>query len=123
MEDDNPLVFLEAEVGKTSEKQAKCNEQVLTEQEKEIVAKLNKRKVTDEDTGGSMMKLKQDKKHREIEQLRRQNEHLNKIIDQLVKANTMLKQDSQEVNQNFAELIQVSEEAVKRRRMVQEEKD
>ena len=31
MEDDNPLVFLEAEVGKKSEKQAKCNEQVLTE--------------------------------------------------------------------------------------------
>ena len=35
----------------------------------------------------------------------------------------MLKQDLQEVNQNFAKLIQVSEEAVKRRRMVQEEKD
>ena len=55
--------------------------------------------------------------------IRRQNEHLNKINDQLVKANTMLKEDLQEVNQNFAELIQVSEEAVKRRRLMQEEKD
>ena len=35
----------------------------------------------------------------------------------------MLKEDLQEVNQNFAELIQVSEEAVKRRKLVQEEKD
>ena len=43
--------------------------------------------------------------------------------DQLVKANTMLKEYLQEVNQNFAELIQVSKEAVKRRKLVQEEKD
>ena len=35
----------------------------------------------------------------------------------------MLKQDLQEVNQNFVELIQVSEEAMKRRRLVQEEKE
>ena len=35
----------------------------------------------------------------------------------------MLKQDLQEVNQNFAKLIQVSKEAVKRRRLMQEEKD
>ena len=70
-----------------------------------------------------MIHLKYDKEHREIEQLRRQNEHLNQIDDQLVKANTMLKEDLQEVNQNFPELIQVSEEAVKRRKLVQEEKD
>ena len=95
----------------------------MIEQESEKVANLGKRKVTDEDTGGSMMKLKQDKKHREIEQLRRQNEHLNKINDQLVKANTIIKEDLQEVNQNFIELIQVSKEAMKRRRLVQEEKD
>ena len=41
----------------------------------------------------------------------------------MVKSNTMLKEDLQEVNQNFVELIQVSEEAVKRRKLVQEEKD
>ena len=35
----------------------------------------------------------------------------------------MLKEDLQEVNQNFAELVQVSEEVVKRRKLVQEEKD
>ena len=35
----------------------------------------------------------------------------------------MLKEDLQEVNQNFAELVQVSEEAVKRRKLVQEKKD
>ena len=35
----------------------------------------------------------------------------------------MLKEYLQEVNQNFVEPIQVSEEAVKRRKMVQEEKD
>ena len=67
-----------------------------------------------------MLKLKQDKQHKEIEHLRRKNEHLNHINDQLVESNTMLKVDLQEVNQNFAELIQVSEEAVKRRKLVQE---
>ena len=35
----------------------------------------------------------------------------------------MLKEDLQELNQNFAQLIQVSEEAVKRRKLVQEEKE
>ena len=35
----------------------------------------------------------------------------------------MLKEDMQEVNQNFAELIQMSEEAVKRRKLAQEERD
>ena len=35
----------------------------------------------------------------------------------------MLKKDLQEVNHNFTELIQVSEEAVKRRKLVQEEKE
>ena len=35
----------------------------------------------------------------------------------------MLKEDLQEVNQNFVELVQLSEEAVKRRKLVQEEKD
>ena len=52
-----------------------------------------------------MSELKQGKESREIEQLRRQNAHLNQINDQLVKENTMLKQDLQEVNQNFVELI------------------
>ena len=85
--------------------------------------KLNKKKVTDEDAGGNIMELKQDKENREIEKLRRQNAHLNQINDQLVKANTMLKEDLQEVNQNFAELIQVSEEAVKRRKLLHDEKD
>ena len=89
----------------------------------EKVVNLNKRKVTNEDIGGSMIQLKHSKEYKEIEQLRRQNEHLNQINDQLVKENTMLKQYLQEVNQNFAELIQVSKEAVKRRKLVQEEKD
>ena len=64
----------------------------MTEQESENVANPGKRKVTYEDTGGSMLKLKQDKQHKEIEQFRRQNEHLNHINDQLVKSNTMLKE-------------------------------
>ena len=55
--------------------------------------------------------------------MRRQNEHLNHINDQLVESNTMLKEDLQEVNLNFVELIQVSEEAVKRRKLAQEERD
>ena len=70
-----------------------------------------------------MILLKHSKEYREIEQLRRQNEHLNQINDQLVRENTMLKEDLQEVNQNFAELIQVSEDSMKRRKLVQEEKD
>ena len=44
----------------------------MTEQESEKVANPRKRKVTDEDTGGNRLKLKQDKQHKEIEQLRRQ---------------------------------------------------
>ena len=40
----------------------------------------------------------------------------------MVKANTVLKEDLQEVNQNFDELIQVSKEVVKRK-LVQDEKD
>ena len=35
----------------------------------------------------------------------------------------MLNEYLQEVNQNFAELVQVSKEAIKRRKSVQEEKD
>ena len=35
----------------------------------------------------------------------------------------MLKEDLQEVNQNFVELIQVLEEAFKRRKLAQEERD
>ena len=64
-----------------------------------------------------MMKLKQDKENREIEHLRIHNEPLNQINDELVKENTTLKQDLQEVNQKFVELIQVSEEVVKRRKL------
>ena len=63
-EENNSLLFPEVEVGETSEKQARCNGKVLIEQEKEIVEKLNKKKVMDEDTGGSMMKLKQDKENK-----------------------------------------------------------
>ena len=123
IENDNLSKLLKAEVGKTPKRQAECNEHVLTEQDKEKVANLNKMKVTDKDTVASMIQLKQSKEYREIKQLRRQNEHLNQINDQLVKANTMLKEDLKEANHNFAELIQVSEEAVKRRKLVQEEKD
>ena len=61
IEDDNLSKLPETEVGKTLEKQGKCNEQVLTEQEKERVANLRKRKVTYEDIGGSMLQLKQGK--------------------------------------------------------------
>ena len=122
MEEDNPSLFYKAEIGETSKKQARYNEQVLTYQENEIVAKLNKKKVTDEDAGGDMMDLKQDKENREIEKLRRQNAHLHKINNQLVKENTMLKKDLKEVNQNFVELIQVLEEAMKRRRLEQKVK-
>ena len=44
------------------------------------------------------MELKQDKENIEIDQLRILNAHLNQINEQLVKENTMLKQDLQEVN-------------------------
>ena len=37
-----------------------------------------------------------------------------------MKSNKMLKQDLQEVNKNYSELIQVAEEVVKRRKVVQE---
>ena len=66
IEEDNPSLFPEADICETSEKKARYNEKVLTQQEEEIVAKLNKKNVTDEDAGGNMMELKQDKENREI---------------------------------------------------------
>ena len=37
-----------------------------------------------------------------------------------MKENKMLKQDLQEVNKNYGELIQVAKEAIKRRKVIQE---
>ena len=50
IEDDNPSKLPKAEVGKIPERQAECNEKFLTEQDREKVANLNKRKAIDEDT-------------------------------------------------------------------------
>ena len=64
MEEDNPPLFSKAETGKTSDKQVRCNEQILIEQEKETVAKLNKKNVTGQYAEINMSELKQDKEIR-----------------------------------------------------------
>ena len=46
-----------------------------------------------------------------------QNIHLNQLNDQLVNANRMIRQDPEEINSNYAELVQVAKEAVKRRKI------
>ena len=61
IEDDNPSKHPEAEVGKIKKRQAECSEQVLTKQDREKVANINKRNVTNEDTRGSMIQLKHGK--------------------------------------------------------------
>ena len=68
-----------------------------------------------------MKEFEQDKDKREIYHFRIQNEHISQINDGLMKENQMLKQDLHEVNKNYSELIQVAEEAVKRRKVVQEQ--
>ena len=45
-----------------------------------------------------MIQLKEGKEYKEIEELKKQNEHLSQINDQLVKAKKMLKEYLQEVN-------------------------
>ena len=40
--------------------------------------------------------------------------HLNHLNDQLVNENRMIRQDLEDINSNYAELVRVIEEAVKR---------
>ena len=58
IEDNNLSELPQTEIGKVLKKKTECNENVLTEQESEKVANPGKRKVTDEDTRGNMLKLK-----------------------------------------------------------------
>ena len=45
---------------------------------------------------------------------------MNHINDQLVKENSMIRQDLDDMHTNCAELVKVSEEAVKRRKLSQQ---
>ena len=74
----------------------------------------------DEDSNVVMTQFERDKKKRKIDQFKIQNEHINQINDSLMQANRMLKQDLQEVNKNYSQLVQVEEEEMKRRKMMQE---
>ena len=47
------------------------------------------------------------------------NSHLNLFNDQLVQANRILREDSEEINTNYAELVQAIEESMKRRKLAQ----
>ena len=75
----------------------------------------------DEESEDEIKEFKQEKYRKEIDHFKIQNEHISKINDGLMKANKMLKQDLQEVNNNYAEFIQVVEEAFKRRKVMQEQ--
>ena len=48
------------------------------------------------------------------------NSDLNNLNDQLVNENHMIRQDLEDINANYAELVRVTEEAMKRRKMAQE---
>ena len=52
-----------------------------------------------------------------------QNTHLNQLNDHLVNSNLMTRKDIEEINSNNAKLVQVAEEAVKRRKMAHETND
>ena len=49
-----------------------------------------------------------------------QNSHLNHLNDQLVSPNHMIRQDLEDINANYVELVQATEEEVKRRKISQE---
>ena len=57
-----------------------------------------------------MKEFEKYKHNKEIYQFKLQNEHVNQINDSLMQANKMLKQDLQEINKNYSELVQVEEE-------------
>ena len=52
-----------------------------------------------------------------------QNTHLNNLNDHLVNDNHMIRKYLEEINSNYAELVQVAEEAFKIRKMAQETND
>ena len=52
---------------------------------------------------------------------RAQNSHLNHLNDQLVNANRMIRQDLEDINANYVELVRVTVEVVKRRKTAMEE--
>ena len=61
------------------------------------------------------MNLKKDLHH-----YKAQNTHLNQLNENLVNSNHMISKYIEEINSNYAELVQVAEEAAKRRKMSQE---
>ena len=86
-----------------------------------MVAYLNEEILADEDSEDEMKEFEHDKDRREIDHFIIQNEDINQINDGLMRENRMLKQDLQEVNKNYSELIEVAEEVVKRRKVMQEQ--
>ena len=68
-----------------------------------------------------MKEFEHDKDRREIDHFIIQNEHINKLNDGIIKGNRMLKKDLQKVKKNYSEFIQVAEEAIKRRKVIQEQ--
>ena len=56
-----------------------------------------------------MKEFEHDKDKREIDHFIIQNDNINQINDGLMKENRLLKQDLQEVNKNYSELIEVAE--------------
>ena len=82
---------------------------------------MNEEEIADEDSKDEMKAFEQVNNRREIDHFIIQNEHMNQINDGLMKANRMLKQDLHEVKKNYSELIEVAEEVVKRRKVMQEQ--
>ena len=63
----------------------------------------------------------EERKHtsltKDLHHYKPQNTHLNNLNDHLVNDNHMIRKYLEEINSNYAKLVQVVEEAVKRRKM------
>ena len=65
---------------------------------------------------GKYMDSKNENLQRSIKQYKHQFENLHEINEGLVTANKILREDLEEVNSHYQELISVSKEALKRKR-------
>ena len=74
----------------------------------------------------SLDEIMQTKEEKEITSIRKtlhhykaQNTHLNQLNYQLMSENRMIRQELEEINENYAKMVQVAEEEVKRRNISQ----
>ena len=67
----------------------------------------------------SIEELNIESLQKKLQQYKIHNAHINETNDKMMQEKQMLKKYLQELNTNYAELVQVAEEAVKRRKVAQ----